>query len=208
LLDGVVGRLEALALVVVALVYTAIMIRAAQRSAGDIATAHDAAAVEAAAADAAGAPRQGSRLRAAATAAAGLVALLLAGQLFVDAAVAVARTLGMSDRLVGLTIVAVGTSLPELVTSVVAARRGHSDIAIGNVVGSNIFNALLCLGTAGLVGVVGAPLSTLTFDMVVLCAITALAALFLRSARTVTRLEGATVLFIYVVFTVVTVVRG
>ena len=208
LFDGVVSSVEATALVLVALAYTAVMIRAAQNAASELATVHADAAVQVAVADAVGAPKQTSRARAAATAAVGLLVLLLAGQLFVDAAVAVARSLGMSDRLVGLTIVAVGTSLPELVTSVVAARRGHSDIAVGNVVGSNIFNALLCLGAAGMVGVVGAPLSTLAFDITVLFVMTALAALFLRTERTISRFEGAVVFVGYVIFTIVTVVRG
>jgi cation:H+ antiporter len=207
LFDGVISRFEAIALLLLALIYTAVMIRAAQNAAGEVASALHAAAVEVGVADAAGAPTQTSWMRAAGMAVVGLLALLLAGQLFVAAAVDVARSLGMSDRLVGLTIVAIGTSLPELVTSVVAARRGHSDIAVGNVVGSNIFNALLCLGAAGMVGVVGAPLSTIAFDLVVLCVITALAALFLRSERVVSRFEGGIVLVVYGIFTILTVLR-
>jgi cation:H+ antiporter len=114
----------------------------------------------------------------------------------------------MSDRIVGLTVVAVGTSLPELVTSIVAARRGHSDLAIGNVVGSNIFNALLCLGVAGLARTVDAPLSMVALDLVVLAALTLLAVLFLRNARTVTRTEGAVLLGAYLVFIAWSLLRG
>jgi len=140
-----VSRWEGGGLIVLALAYTAWMVHAA-RTAATVAhvTAHAATAGEAA--DAAGAPKPGGTLRALAIAAAGLAILLVGGSLFVDGSVSVARALGMSDRLVGLTVVAIGTSLPELVTSVIAARRGHSDLAIGNVVGSNIFNVLLCLG--------------------------------------------------------------
>jgi cation:H+ antiporter len=114
----------------------------------------------------------------------------------------------MSERLVGLTIVAVGTSLPELVTSVIAARRGHSDIAIGNAVGSNIFNVSLCLGSAALAGATGAPLHSLIIDMAALMVMTALVALFIRTERTVTRHEGAAALALYVTFAIVTVIRG
>ncbi len=77
---------------------------------------------------------------------AGLVLILLGSNLSVDAASAIARMLGMSERFIGLTIVALGTSLPELFTSVSAARKGNADIAIGNIVGSNIFNILFVVG--------------------------------------------------------------
>jgi cation:H+ antiporter len=109
---------------------------------------------------------------------------------------------------VGLTIVAVGTSLPELVTSVIAARRGHSDLAVGNVVGSNIFNTFLCLGAAGLAGSVGAPLHTLAVDLVALVVMTGLAAVFIRTERTISRLEGGVAVALYAVFTALMVARG
>ena len=207
LLDGVVSRWEAGALLFIALAYTGWMIRAARSSAA-LATAVSDAKAASAAADEAGAPTPKGATRSLVTVGGGLVVLLLGGQLFIDGAVEVARAMGLSDRLVGLTIVAVGTSLPELVTSVIAARRGHSDLAVGNVVGSNIFNGLLCLGAAGLAGSVGAPLRTLGVDLVALFVMTAFAATFIRTERTISRLEGAVVLALYVVFTVVTVVRG
>lgn len=81
----------------------------------------------------------------------GLVSIVWGSDLTVDGATGVAKMLGMSDRLIGLTIVAFGTSLPELITSVTAARKGNSDIAVGNVVGSNIFNILFVLGTTSLI---------------------------------------------------------
>lgn len=207
MLDGVVSRAEALGLLLVALGYTAWMIHAA-RSASAVALATVDAAATADAADAAGAPKTIGSLRAAATAALGLAVLLVGGHLFVDGSVSVARALGMSDRLVGLTIVAVGTSLPELVTSVIAARRGHSDLAIGNVVGSNIFNTFLCLGAAAFAGAVGAPLQTLAVDLGTLIVMTGLAAAFIRSERSISRMEGALAVALYAVFTVVTVFRG
>ncbi|MBS6196446.1 MAG: calcium/sodium antiporter [Clostridiales bacterium] len=84
----------------------------------------------------------------------GLVAVIIGSNMTVDSATSIAETLGMSDRLIGLTVVAFGTSLPELVTSVTAARKNNVDIAIGNIVGSNIFNILFVLGTTCLVAVV------------------------------------------------------
>ncbi|MGN1160259.1 MAG: calcium/sodium antiporter [Lachnospiraceae bacterium] len=81
----------------------------------------------------------------------GLVAIVIGSDVTVDNASAIASFLGMSDRLIGLTIVAFGTSLPELITSTTAARKGNADIAIGNIIGSNIFNILFVLGTASLI---------------------------------------------------------
>lgn len=81
----------------------------------------------------------------------GLVAIVFGSDFTVDGATVIAKTFGMSDRLIGLTIVALGTSLPELVTSIIAGRKGNSDIAVGNIVGSNIFNILFVLGVTALI---------------------------------------------------------
>jgi cation:H+ antiporter len=207
LLDDIVRRWEAAGLLLVSLGYTAWMVHAA-RTASAVAQATADAVSAANAADAAGAPATEGPLRSAATAAIGLLVLLVGGDLFVTGAVSAAHALGMSERLVGLTIVAVGTSLPELVTSVIAARRGHSDLAVGNVVGSNIFNTFLCLGAAGLAGTVGAPLQSLSIDLIALCVMTGLAAAFIRSERTISRLEGGIALGCYVSFAVVTLSNG
>jgi cation:H+ antiporter len=207
LLDGVVSRWEGGGLLLVAVGYTAWMVLSAQGAAA-VATAKLDATAAGEAADVAGAPKPIGALRAAATAAVGLAILLIGGHIFIDSAVSVARALGMSDRLVGLTIVAVGTSLPELVTSVIAARRGHSDLAVGNVVGSNIFNTFLCLGAAALAGSVGAPLLTLSVDLVGLLVMTALAAAFIRSERCISRREGGVALALYLAFAALTVARG
>ena len=90
----------------------------------------------------------------------GIVAVVAGSQVSVDAASAIATDLGVSDRIIGLTIVSVGTSLPELVTSVNASIKGRNDIAIGNIIGSNIFNILFVLGTASLVAPTGIPFAT------------------------------------------------
>lgn len=205
LLDGTISRVEASALLVVALAYTGWMIREA-RSASVTTGREVAATLEAA--DAAGAPRPQGTLRASITAALGLGVLLVGGKLFVDGAVMLAQAFGMSERLVGLTIVALGTSLPELVTSVIAARRGHSDLAVGNVVGSNIFNVLLCLGASGLAGRLGASLREVAFDLGALAVMTVSAATFIRTERTISRLEGGIVLALYLAFVAITIARG
>lgn len=206
LLDGVVSRVEGAGLLLVAAGYTAWMVASARG--GAVREARADADVTSSAADAAGAPTRGGAHMAALTAAVGLGILLVGGQLFVTGAVAVARRLGMSDRLVGLSIVAVGTSLPELVTSLVAARRGHTDIAVGNVVGSNIFNVLLCLGAAALARPIEAPVAASGFDVGALLAMTWLAALYVRRERVITRAEGAIALGLYAVFCAVTFARG
>ena len=108
----------------------------------------------------------------------------------------------------GLTIVAVGTSLPELVTSAIAASRVHSDLAIGNIFGSNVFNVFLCLGAASLVGDVGAPLSSVGLDVAALGVMTLVAVVSLRTARTMSRPEGGLVLALYVVFIALVISRG
>lgn len=207
LVDGVVSRYEGAALMATALGYTSWMARAAREAAQMAAFRLDALA-ESAAADAAGAPTPVGSLRAIATAGVGLGALLLGGNLFVDGAVSVAHDLGLSERLVGLTIVAIGTSLPELVTSVIAARRGHSDLAVGNVVGSNIFNVLLGLGAAASASPLDAPLPTVGADLAALGVMTGVAAAFIRTERTISRRDGAVALALYACCTVVAVVRG
>lgn len=208
LIDGRVRAWEAGLLLVGALGYTAWMVHSARRTPAE-AEAQRSTEVTAEAADAAGAPApHASRLRHVVIALVGLGVLLLGGHLFVGAAASLARSWGMSERVVGLTIVAIGTSLPELATSVIAALKGHSDIAVGNVVGSNIFNVLLCLGTAGIAGDVGAPLSSLRFDLAALAVMTLVGCAFLRTQRFMTRWEGGVLLALYVVFLGYLVVAG
>jgi cation:H+ antiporter len=196
LLDGTVRPWEAALLLAGALAYTVAMMWSARFEA--LAEARRDAVITAESADLAGAPDQGpSRKRQAAIAFGGLIVLLIGGHLFVGAATSLALAWGISERVVGLTIVAVGTSLPELVASAIAAVRGHSDIAVGNVIGSNIFNVLLCLGAAGLAGSVGADPATLLVDFAVLLAITLIGAACIRGARVIRRWEGAVLLGVY-----------
>ncbi|PTX54951.1 cation:H+ antiporter [Litoreibacter ponti] len=102
--------------------------------------------------------------------AAGLVGLPLGAGLLVDNASAIATRLGVPDTIIGLTLVAIGTSLPELATTVMAALRKQADVALGNVIGSNLFNLLLIIGAAGLVGEVPVPVEFLRFDLWVMLA--------------------------------------
>jgi cation:H+ antiporter len=141
-----------------------------------------------------------ARLRLAAIAVVGLAILLVGGQTFVDGAVRLAVLLGMSDRLIGLTIVAVGTSLPEMAASLVAAVRAHAGLAVGNIVGSNIFNVLLIAGTAGLLSPIAGSLAESKLDIGMLLGFTVLAVLFLRTERRMSRLEGAVLVAAYAGF--------
>ncbi len=127
----------------------------------------------------------------------GLAGLVVGSNLFVDSASDVALSLGISEAVVGLTIVAGGTSLPELATSVVAARKGQSAIAIGNVIGSNVFNILLILGLTSAI----TPLEIegiTTIDMAVMLLSVILVWLFSRTRYTVERWEGGLLLVIYI----------
>jgi cation:H+ antiporter len=130
----------------------------------------------------------------------GLGGLISGGHLLVNGAVGVARVAGLSDQVIGLTIIAVGTSLPELATSTIAAMRGHGDIAVGNVVGSNIFNVLLILGASGLAGSIQAPLGSVGVELVALAAMTVIASVTMATRRTVGRLEAVVMLLGYVAF--------
>ena len=126
----------------------------------------------------------------------GLVGLVVGSNMFVDSASDVAYALGISEGVVGLTIVAGGTSLPELATSVVAARKGQSAIAIGNVIGSNVFNILLILGLTATISPLEIEGIT-TIDMAVMLLSVVLVWLFSRTRYTVERWEGVLLLLTY-----------
>ncbi|MFN9804927.1 MAG: calcium/sodium antiporter [Betaproteobacteria bacterium] len=124
---------------------------------------------------------------------AGLVLLVLGSNWLVTASVAFARALGVSDLIIGLTIVAAGTSMPEVATSITAAVKGERDIAVGKVVGSNTFNILGCLGLAGIVAPAGLPLapSLLNFDIWVMAAVALACLPVFFTGREIARWEGA-----------------
>lgn len=132
----------------------------------------------------------------------GLAVLIGGGELFVSGAAGLAEAFGVDERIVGLTVVAFGTSLPELAASIVAALRGHSDLALGNVVGSNIFNALLILGAAGLLQPFDANLSDLRLDFGFLIGLSLYAVVALWRPRTMSRFEGGLLVAGYAAFLV------
>ncbi len=136
----------------------------------------------------------------------GLAGIIIGGQLVVDSASDIARGFGMSETLVGLTIVAVGTSLPELVTSIVAARKGESDIAIGNVVGSNVFNILFVLAASAAITPMNINAQSL-FDLVVLTAVTALTYTFCVTQKKVNRPEGIVLVLMYAGYLTYAIIR-
>jgi cation:H+ antiporter len=133
----------------------------------------------------------------------GLAMLVLGSDWLVGSAVAFAKALGVSDLIIGLTIVAAGTSMPEVATSITAALKGERDIAVGNVVGSNTFNILGCVGLSGVVsGTMGLPMapSLLTFDIWVMLAATLACLPIFLSGREIARWEGGALLAYYVAY--------
>ena len=134
----------------------------------------------------------------------GLALVVVGGDLVVDSATAVAKSWGASDKLVGLTIVAMGTSLPELVTSIVAAKKGESEMAIGNVIGSNLFNLLFILGMTSAIAPVAA---TLLVDSIFLLAVTAMMFVFSATGNRLQKAEGVVALLCYGGYLAYTIIR-
>ena len=133
----------------------------------------------------------------------GLAALVIGADLFLDAAVSVARTVGVGELVIGITLVSVGTSLPELATSIIAALRGERDIAVGNIVGSNIFNILIVLGTASVISPNGlaVPPGALTFDLPVILLVSVACFPIFFTGWVISRREGILFLSYYVAYT-------
>lgn len=193
--DGVVSRRDGLALFTALVAYLAMLVWMSSRSPKQ--------AVELTEPGPAQGPKGGNAAANLGLVVVGLVMLVGGGQGLVTASVAFARALGMSELVIGLTIVAVGTSMPEIATSLVAAWRGERDIAVGNVVGSNIFNALGVLGATAMVSAsgVGVAPSALMFDLPVMVAVTLLCLPVFRSHGEISRAEGALLLMCYGAYT-------
>lgn len=137
---------------------------------------------------------------------AGLVFLVLSSRLLVWGAVVLAKGFGVSDLVIGLTIVAIGTSLPELASSLAAAKRGEHDIALGNILGSNLFNTLAVVGLAGSIHPLPVEASVLNRDILLMAALTVVLLPFGWSSRgpgRINRLEGALLLAVYLGYTLV-----
>jgi cation:H+ antiporter len=208
-MDGLISFTEALLLLLGLLVYIFFLVRQARQANSEQDSLSQESASEAKAGVAPdAAPTEGTGfftnpLGSASLVVIGLVFLVLGSQALVTASVAFAKLLGVSDLVIGLTIVAAGTSLPELAASVAAAIKGERDMAVGNVVGSSIFNILGCLGISGLVASGGLviPNSVLVFDQwVMLAAFLACIPAFI-TGREIARWEGGVFLFYYFAYT-------
>lgn len=185
-LDGAVSRAEGIALLVLLAAYLTMAIRASQPQSAP-----------------AGLTRQ-PIYKDIALVIGGVTMLVVGANWLVDGAVTMARLLGINELIIGLTVIAVGTSLPELATSIIATRRGERDIAVGNVVGSNIFNVLAVLGLTAIFAPAGVPVpsAALAFDFpVMLAASVACLPIFLRGHE-IARWEGAIFFGYYIAYTV------
>jgi cation:H+ antiporter len=187
-LDGSIGRVEGILCVTGIIIYTLFLIRHS-RKAGQGASNH-----------------QQDQPRTSATVlyiVGGLGLLVLGASWLVESAVTIAQLLGVSELIIGLTIVAAGTSLPEVATSIVATVRGERDIAVGNIVGSNIFNILMVLGLSGVVAPDGIHVSpaALHFDIPIMIAVAVACLPIFFTGQVIARWEGAVFLGYYIAYT-------
>lgn len=136
----------------------------------------------------------------------GLAGIIIGGQFVVNSASAIAASFGISETLIGLTIVAIGTSLPELVTSVAAATKGHTDIAVGNVIGSNIFNLLLVMGLSTTIHPVFIEIESI-FDAAFLTIVTIVTLIPCIRHKHITRLWGAVMVILYAAYMAYIIIR-
>ena len=188
-LAGALGRLAGLAFIGLLLAYTGLAYRA-ERGGGPSARRHTAEAAEVA-------PAGMGLLPGSLITLAGIAGVVWGASLLVGAAIDIARAAGLSEAVIGLTLVAVGTSLPELVTSVMAALRRHGDVAFGNVVGSNIFNILGIGGVTAAVSPIAVPAQIADFDIWAMLGAAVLLAVFAVTGWQVSRREGAVLLALY-----------
>ena len=136
----------------------------------------------------------------------GLIAVIFGGTLVVDNACLIAKDFGVSENFIGLTIIAIGTSLPELVTSITATRKGDSGLALGNAIGSNLFNILFILGMSATI----CPLNVLSesiIDCIILLVSAVILYVFARTKKTMNRWEGIVCVFLYVGYTTYLLIR-
>jgi cation:H+ antiporter len=200
-MDNKISRIDGVILFAAVLAYTFFLIRQSRRESSALVTEHYVAEVGAAGAQNGSALMQ--YLKDGAMILGGLALLVLGAQWLVDSAVQIAQYLGMSELVIGLTIVAAGTSMPELATSVIASLRGERDIAVGNVVGSNIFNLLAVLGLSSIVAPDGVQVAdaALAFDIPVMVGVALICLPIFFTGFLISRLNGALFLFYYVAYT-------
>lgn len=199
-LDGLIGRLDGILLSIGIAIYIGYSIWQSRRESAE---------VEAEYAQEYGSDKLqpngiGQRLIDLAMVGGGLAMLIVGSNWLVDGAVVIARMLGVSELVIGLTIIAVGTSLPEVAASLVAALRGERDIAVGNVVGSNLFNILAILGLTAAVapGGIAVPATALTLDIPVMVAVAIACLPIFFTDYTIARWEGVLFFAYYIVYTV------
>lgn len=198
--DGSLSRLDGALLFSAVIAYTAFLIISSRRANAE-ATADDEFAKEFGVDET---PKPYASLINAGLVVAGLVLLVTGSNFLVEGAVSLARALGLSELVIGLTVIAIGTSLPELATSILAAIRGERDIAVGNIVGSNIFNLLCVLGLASLVSpnAIGVAANALAFDFPVMIAVALACLPIFFTGYAINRWEGLLFVAYYVAYTV------
>ena len=136
----------------------------------------------------------------------GLIGIVFGGDLTVDAASAIATQFGLSQNLIGLTIVAVGTSLPEFMTSLIATRKGETEIAIGNVIGSNIFNILFVLGIASVISPMTITINAV-IDILFMICITVILFINMKTKKFITKKHGICYIVLYITYIIYTILR-
>lgn len=199
-IDGRIGRLEGIVLFGLLIFYTAFSVRMSRRETREVREEYER---EFGAPPESGRSSRGRIVLAGVLAAGGLALLVLGSHWFVGGAVVIAEQLGLGELVIGLTIVAAGTSLPEVATSIVAAVRGERDIAVGNVIGSNLFNLLCVLGLSGSIAPAGVPVSAdaLAFDLPVMLAVAFACLPIFATGHRISRWEGALFLLYQGVYT-------
>lgn len=201
--DGVLSRLDGTVLACGAIIYTVTLIRASRQESREIVTEYAQAYPNAPSAEPDRSPgRRGRTVLDTAMMLGGIVVIVVGAEWLVTGAVGMARGFGVSDALIGLTVVAIGTSAPELVTTIVSTVRGHRDVAIGNLLGSSIYNILLILGVTCLVPAHGLTLSSrmVWVDIPIMVAVTVVCIPIFLSGRRVQRGEGGAMVAAYLVF--------
>lgn len=189
-LDGIVSRMDGIILLVIFAAYIAYLVRSAIKN-REVSEDDE---------------KPMSPLKSTLFILIGIAAVIFGGRLVVNSAKTIASAFGMSETLIGLTIVAIGTSLPELVTSIVAARKGQSGIAIGNVVGSNIFNLAFVLGMSSTANAI-AVVPDAMIDAFVMIGVNALGFIFCFAGRKLVRWEGIVCVLLYIAYTAYLLVR-
>lgn len=197
--DGTISRAEGVLLFLGILVYTAFSYHISRRETAAVAKEFE---------EAIPPPKPGKVWLDASLVVGGLVLLVVGARVLVNAAIPLAQAVGISDRVIALTLIAMGTSMPELATSVVAAVRRQTDIAVGNVVGSNIFNILSILGASAMVRPLTVPSSMLFFDIPVMVVVAVATLPVVLSGHTISRKEGGMLVLALVAYTLILVFSG